>query len=396
MSKAIKLIEFRCFALISIDKYLTFFRAGPDDGNYNQTLTIEEAYDPNRAQMTLEDFELIEKLGKGSFGSVFLVKKKDDPTGRFYAMKILEKDKVFQQNLLRYAKTEKNVLMLASHPFIVGLHWAFQSPSRLYLIMQYCPGGDMGMALAKDRRFSIDTVTIYAAEIVLALEYLHNHQIIFRDLKPDNVIFDEDGHALLTDFGLSKQGIGTHDQSSSFCGSVAYLAPEMLRRSGHARSIDWYLLGVLIYEMLVGVPPYFNTDKSKLFENIQQGPLKIPHTMTPAARTLILSLLNRNPTKRLGSGPRDAEEIKEHDFFAGINWEEIQNRKGNVKKPKPRMVLSNPKSIKTFLEEEKESLSRFANFEKTNPKMFKDEAHPERIAGWSFVASTPDDLLTNK
>ena len=126
-------------------------------------------------------------------------------------MKILEKDKVFQQNLLRYAKTEKNVLQLASHPFIVGLHWAFQSPSRLYLIMQYCPGGDMGMALAKDRRFTIDTVTVYAAEIVLAIEYLHQNKIIFRDLKPDNVIFDEDGHALLTDFGLSKQGIGTHD-----------------------------------------------------------------------------------------------------------------------------------------------------------------------------------------
>jgi len=134
--------------------------------------------------------------------------------------------------------------------------------------MDYCPGGDMGMALAKHRRFSEDIAKVYAAEILLALEYLHKNKIIFRDLKPDNVIFDNDGHALLTDFGLSKTGMGDDSKSSSFCGSVAYLAPEMLRKQGHTKSIDWYLLGVLIYEMLVGVPPYFNTEKKKLFENI--------------------------------------------------------------------------------------------------------------------------------
>ena len=161
--------------------------------------------------------------------------------------------------------------------------------------MDYAPGGDMGMALANQRRFTVEVARIYAAEIVLALEYLHKQDIIFRDLKPDNVVFDSDGHAMLTDFGLSKTGVGQQDMSQSFCGSVAYLAPEMLRRTGHTRTIDWYLLGVLIYEMLVGVPPYFNTSKTKLFENIQQGPLKIPHTMPHDARQIILLLLNRNP-----------------------------------------------------------------------------------------------------
>merc|ERR1740117_620635 len=233
-------------------------------------------------------------------------------------MKILEKDKVLAQNLIRYAKTERNVLYMVQHQFIVGLNFAFQSAPRLYLIMDYCPGGDMGMALAKHRRFSEDNARVYAAEILLALEYLHKNKIIFRDLKPDNVIFDSDGHALLTDFGLSKTGMGATAVSNSFCGSVAYLAPEMLRRAGHTKSIDWYLLGVLIYEMLVGVPPYFNPDKAVLFKNIEMGPLKIPHTMPHDARQIILLLLNRNPQKRLGA-TNDADEVKAHEFFNPID-----------------------------------------------------------------------------
>ena len=228
----------------------------------------EEGDQKNSKKLNLDSFEVIEALGNGSFGSVYLVRKKDDPPNMFYAMKILEKEKVFKDNLTRYAVTERDVLSIATHRFIIGLQYAFQSESRLYLIMEYAPGGDMGMALANHRRFSVDVARIYAAEIVLALEYLHKENIIFRDLKPDNVVFDKDGHAKLTDFGLSKTNVGKSDVSQSFCGSVAYLAPEMLRRSGHTRSIDWYLLGVLIYEMLVGVPPYFNTSKTKLFENI--------------------------------------------------------------------------------------------------------------------------------
>jgi serine/threonine protein kinase len=212
--------------------------------------------------------------------------------------------------------------------------------------MDYCPGGDMGMALAKHRRFTEDNARVYAAEILLALEYLHKNKIIFRDLKPDNVIFDSDGHALLTDFGLSKTGMGATDKSTSFCGSVAYLAPEMLRKQGHTKSIDWYLLGVLIYEMLVGVPPYFNTEKKKLFENIQSGPLKIPNNMSQPAKSLILLLLNRNPSKRLGQGAGDADDIKKHAFFGGIDWNIISNRGGRVLPPKIRAVTPNPLSIR--------------------------------------------------
>ena len=342
--------------------------------------------------VNLESFEVIEALGKGSFGSVYLVRKADDTSGKHYAMKVLEKDKVLAQNLIRYAKTERNVLSLANHQFVVSLNFAFQSTSRLYLIMDYAPGGDMGMALAKNRRFPVELARVYAAEIVLAIEYLHNQNIIFRDLKPDNVVFDSEGHAMLTDFGLSKTGVGSQDMSSSFCGSVAYLAPEMLRRSGHTRSIDWYLLGVLIYEMLVGVPPYFNTSKSKLFENIQQGPLKIPHTMPQEARQIILLLLNRNPSKRLGAH-HDAEEVKAHEFFHSINWDDIAARKGSVLKPEIRPIVQNPRSIKTFLQQEAESRARFADFEKTNMQQKKER--PARVDNWSFIRPSDDREAAN-
>ena len=161
------------------------------------------------------------------------------------------------QNLVKYAVTERNVLSYTKHPFIVGLNYAFQTRDKLVLILDYCPGGDLGKVITREKRLCEDRARIYLAEILLALEDLHKRDIIFRDLKPDNVVLDSDGHALLTDFGLSKEGVQNNQGASSFCGSIAYLAPEMIRRIGHGKSVDWYLLGVLLYEMLVGVPPYY-------------------------------------------------------------------------------------------------------------------------------------------
>lgn len=158
----------------------------------------------------------------------------------------------------------------------MGLNYAFQTRDKLFLILEYCPGGDLGKVLEQEKRFDEARARIYLAEILLALEDLHKRDIIFRDLKPDNVVLDTEGHALLTDFGLSKEGVLDNQAANSFCGSVAYLAPEMLKRSGHGKSVDWYLLGVLLYEMLVGMPPYFNRDREKLVSNIQKGPLLMP------------------------------------------------------------------------------------------------------------------------
>ena len=190
------------------------------------------------------------------------------PTGNLYAMKILNKKQIMGQNLVKYAKTERDVLTYTSHPFIVGMKYAFQTPEKLFLLLYYAAGGNMSRALHKDRRFEESRARMYLAEILLAIEDLHKRNIIYRDLKPDNIVFDSTGHALLTDFGLARENITDDKITKSFCGSPAYLAPEMIKKVGHGKSIDWYLLGVLLYEMLVGIPPYYSNNKEQLYENI--------------------------------------------------------------------------------------------------------------------------------
>eukprot|EP00357_Protocruzia_adherens_P011431 CAMPEP_0115013506 /NCGR_PEP_ID=MMETSP0216-20121206/25454_1 /TAXON_ID=223996 /ORGANISM="Protocruzia adherens, Strain Boccale" /LENGTH=841 /DNA_ID=CAMNT_0002382929 /DNA_START=885 /DNA_END=3410 /DNA_ORIENTATION=- len=307
-------------------------------------------------------FNVIGLLGKGSFGEVYLVEKKT--SGTFYAMKVLKKNRIMGQNLVKYAKTERNVLSVLKHPFIVSLRYAFQTTTNLFLILDYCPGGDLGEHLQRDRRFSEDRARIYLAEVLLALEDLHKKNIIFRDLKPDNVVLDEDGHALLTDFGLSKEGVLGHQGARSFCGSVAYLAPEMLKRSGHGKSVDWYLLGVLFYEMLVGTPPYFTNNREKLFENIERGVLRVPSSLSTEAKSLLKGLLIRNPLKRLGARD-DAEEIKAHAFFSDIDWHHVKERK--LVPPRPRLKHI-PRALKTDLFHSE-----------------RGENSPHHIQGWSFI-----------
>jgi len=318
-----------------------------------------------------EDFDLLQQLGKGSFGEVYLVRNRS--IDQLYAMKVLRKDKIMAQNLVRYAMTERNVLSYIRHPFIVSLNAAFQTADRLFLILDYCPGGDMGWHLSKEKRFNEYRAKIYASEVLLALEELHKRDIIFRDLKPDNVVFDQEGHAMLTDFGLSKEGVYGNESAKSFCGSVAYLAPEMLRRQGHGKAVDWYLLGVLIYEMLVGTPPFYSKDKDQLFHNIQHGSLRLPKALSLEAKTIIRAvtftqLLERNPQRRLGSGPKGAEEIKQFPFFKGISWEAAARR--DLRPP----VLAKPVAPITVAREEV-----YGGAQRADPDSY--------IAGWSFVIS---------
>lgn len=236
----------------------------------------------------LELYEVIKLIGNGSFGEVYLVKHKR--TKELFAMKVIHKLKIMSQNIIRYVMTEKRVMAHTNHPFIVKLRSAFQTKERLFLVMDYCPGGDLSKCLLKEKRFAEDRAKIYLAEITLAIESLHKRNIIFRDLKPDNVVIDKNGHVLLTDFGLSKEGIDGPEATRSFCGSIAYLAPEILKRTGHGKAVDWYLLGVLLFEMLVGQPPYYSQNREEIFHNIMNAPLKIPSYISHNAKSLMIGV----------------------------------------------------------------------------------------------------------
>jgi serine/threonine protein kinase len=281
-----------------------------------------------------------------------------------------------EMNLLRYAMTERNVLSVIDHPFIVKLDAAFQSQDKLFLILQYCPGGDLDYHLHREQSFSEERARIYTAEILLALEELHKKDILYRDLKPENVVLNAEGHACLTDFGLSKEGVFNIDHGAkSFCGSVAYLAPEMLKRVGHGKAVDWYLLGVLLHEMLIGFPPYFAESREEIFFNIEHAPLTLPESLSPEVRDLLKKLLDRNPLKRLGSGPNDAQEIKDHPWFSPVSFEDVFNKK--YKLP----VLNKP--VKTSPHS-----YHIITFKLTDEK--------ERIHGWSFTnESRPRDKQNN-
>lgn len=226
--------------------------------HYKQAEVIPVNSTAELQKVNPQDFMPISILGKGSFGEVYLVEKNYK---ELFAMKVLSKKKIMGCNYIKYALTERNVLSYTHHPFIVKLDYAFQTKNKLYLLLEYCAGGDLGKMIQRKGKLEENIVRIYLAEIVLAIQYLHKREIIFRDLKPDNIVIDADGHFKLTDFGLSKEGIDDNISANSFCGSLAYLAPEMLARNGHGKSVDWYLLGVLLYEMLVGKTPYYSPNK---------------------------------------------------------------------------------------------------------------------------------------
>jgi len=276
-------------------------------------------------KVCLDDFKLMKVVGKGSYGKVMLVQHNSD--GAIYAMKMLRKENVLKRNQVEHTKTERNVLEAVTHPFIVTLHYAFQTPKKLYFVLEYCPGGELFFHLSRAGRFSEARCRFYSSEILLAIEYLHRLNIIYRDLKPENILLDADGHAKVTDFGLSKEGIQDNFSAKSMCGTPEYLAPEILNKCGHGKAVDWYSLGALMYEMLTGLPPFYTRDREKLFERIRRGELSYPSYISPVAKSLLQSLLQGDPGKRLGGGPGDGEEVKSHPFFTGIDWIAIQQRR---------------------------------------------------------------------
>ena len=327
------------------------------------------------------NFICLALLGQGSFGEVYLVQEKNSLN--YYAMKVLDKKRIEKQNIFKYAMTERNVLSIINFPFIVKLNYAFQTKEKLFLLLDYCPGGDLSKQLQIQTRFSEDKAKFYICEIALALGELHKKDIIFRDLKPDNIVIDKEGHAMLTDFGLSREGVNEKHIAKSFCGSIAYLAPEMLSRTGHGKAVDWYLLGVCFYEMLVGIPPYFSNNQEQIFKNIEKAELFIPNFVSKKAQKFMRDLLKKDPMTRLGS-KRDVEEIKEHPYMNGVDWDKVYRRQYI---PPPIIQKSN---YLNFFEQPKifvdnnESKNKGKNNKNWN-QINSNEQGENIYEGWSFV-----------
>ncbi|GMF38182.1 unnamed protein product [Phytophthora fragariaefolia] len=270
----------------------------------------------NTPKTSLDDFELLKVIGKGSYGKVTLVRKKEGK--RLFAMKSLNKSNVKRRNQVEHTRTERRVLGRAKHPFIVHLHYAFQTSQKLYFVLDYCPGGELFFHLSRMEKFEPSMARYYCAEITLALEHLHDLGVV--------VFANIDLILIAADFGLAKEGITDGAEgTNSMCGTPEYLPPEILDRVGHGTAVDWWAMGMVLYEMLTGLPPWYTRNRQKLFDRVRNAPLTFPDDVDPVARDFISGLLRRDPSTRLGS--KSADEVKNHPYFSGMNWQDLYDRK---------------------------------------------------------------------
>ncbi|KJE94064.1 akt protein [Capsaspora owczarzaki ATCC 30864] len=276
-------------------------------------------------KLNLEDFEILKVLGRGTFGKVVLARKKD--TREIMAIKILKKEVIMAKDEVAHTMTENRVLQKVRHPFLTELKYSFQTEDRLCFVMEYVNGGELFFHLSRERKFPEERAKFYAAEILLAITHLHDLDIVYRDLKLENLLIDKEGHIKITDFGLCKEDVGFGNTTKTFCGTPEYLAPEVLEDNDYGRAVDWWGLGVVLYEMLCGHLPFYNRDHEVLFELILKEEIKFPSSLSPAAASLLAQLLQKDPKNRLGNGTRDGREIMEHPFFANINFDDMYNRR---------------------------------------------------------------------
>merc|ERR1719253_1590826 len=281
----------------------------------------------------LTDLEMRETLGTGSFGRVRLVQHNSD--NKYYALKILKKSEVIYLKQVEHVKTEKKLLETISHPFIVNLMGAFQDDLNLYLLLEYVIGGEFFSHLRKAGRFPNDTSRFYAAQIALVFEHLHGLMILYRDLKPENLLLDKDGHCKGTDFGFAKK---VEYRTWTLCGTPEYLAPEIILSKGHGKAVDWWAMGILIYEMLADYPPFYDEDPLGIYQKILEGKIKFPWHFDRHSKDLIKKLLTADLTKRIGNLKGGAEDIKKHKWFAQagtqtIDWTELVAHPENFAPP---------------------------------------------------------------
>lgn len=285
----------------------------------------ELEYVQSPKKMSLDDFNPIKLIGRGSWGKVMLSREKS--TGYLYAVKILKKHVIISQNEIGHTLTESRVLRTTNHPFLIALKYSFRDGERLCFVMEFAGGGELFYHLSQERKFSEEKTRFYGSEIVSALGYLHEHDIIYRDLKLENLLLGRDGHIKIADFGLCKDNIRFSDTTRTFCGTPEYLSPEVIEDNQYGRAVDWWSLGVLLYEMMCGSLPFNNRTTDQLFREILLKPVCFPATLSEPAKHFLNGLLIKDPTKRLGGGPDDAREIMIHAFFRGLNWQDLLEKK---------------------------------------------------------------------
>ncbi|KAF8443826.1 Pkinase-domain-containing protein [Boletus edulis BED1] len=283
-------------------------------------------YRPIRSEpLTIEVFELLKVIGKGSFGKVMQVRKKD--TLRVYALKTIRKAHIASRpGEITHILAERTVLALVNNPFIVPLKFSFQNPDKLYLVMSFVNGGELFYHLQREGKFDQDRSRFYAAELLCALEHLHSFNVVYRDLKPENILLDYTGHIALCDFGLCKLNMSETEKTNTFCGTPEYIAPELLESQGYTKTVDWWTLGVLLYEMMTGLPPFYDENVNTMYQRILMDPLVFPSDISTEAKSVMTGLLQRDPTRRLGAN--GGEEIKKHPFFAKyVDWNLLLQKK---------------------------------------------------------------------
>lgn len=300
-----------------------------DEGYAERRRAVGTIYSKEKGkEVGLDDFEIRTIIGKGSFGKVFLVIKKDD--GKVYAMKSIKKEVMLENDQIESAKMEKKILLHNKHPFLVKMSYIFQTEDKVFFVMNLVRGGELFTILNKERRFNEEKVKFYAIQIVLAIGYLHKQGIIYRDIKPENILVNEDGYLALTDFGLAKT-VKTNELAQTFWGTPEYLAPEIIKETGHSYAVDWWAIGILIYEMLVGFPPFYHKNQHTMYDLIEKFPVKFPDKkkhgidMSDDAKDILSKLLEKNPDDRLGSDG-GIEEVLSHPWFDAYDVDKLLNK----------------------------------------------------------------------
>ncbi|KRX28218.1 RAC-beta serine/threonine-protein kinase [Trichinella nelsoni] len=296
-----------------------------ESGLPTQLEQLMKIADPSPRKVSLDDFILLKVLGKGTFGRVILAREKQ--TDQLFAIKILKKEVIIAKDEVAHTLTENRVLQKTKHPFLTSLKYSFQTSDRLCFVMEYACGGELFFHLQREKLFTEERTRFYGAEIVSALAYLHENNIVYRDIKLENLLLDREGHIKIADFGLCKEDISFGEKTKTFCGTPEYLAPEVLEDNDYGRGVDWWGTGVVMYEMMCGRLPFYNKDHEKLFEMILTETVKFPGKLSQEAKSLLSGLLMKDPNRRLGGGPEDAQEIMAHPFFEPIDWQALYEKR---------------------------------------------------------------------